>query len=105
MKITEYLEPDGSSPFGRWFSKIESRAASKVTIALARIGQGNLSNVKSVGAGVLEYRIDYGPGYRIYFGREGDSLVVLLGGSTKQRQSEAIAAAISSWNDHRRRRP
>jgi putative addiction module killer protein len=71
----------------------------------ARLFLGSFANVKGVGAGVFERKIDFGPSYRIYFGREGDSLIVLLGGSTKQRQSEAIAAAISSWNDHRRRKP
>ncbi|WP_105402044.1 type II toxin-antitoxin system RelE/ParE family toxin [Neorhizobium sp. T7_12] len=104
MKITEYLEPDGSSPFGRWFSKIESPAASKVTIALARIGQGNLSNVKSVGAGALEYRIDYGPGYRIYFGRDGEQLVILLVGGTKQRQQNDIETALGYWQNYKSRK-
>ena len=64
-----------------------------MTVALARIGQGNLSNVKGVGAGVLEYRIDFGPGCRVYFGRDGDSLVILLAGGTKRRQQHDIATA------------
>lgn len=65
---------------------------------------GHLSNVKSVGSGVLERRIDFGPGYRVYFGRDGAVLVVLLGGSSKQRQAEAISAAKERWSDYRRRR-
>lgn len=104
MKIAEYLDDNGKSPFGRWFERIDSHAASKVTIALARMGQGNLSNVKSVGSGVFEYRIDYGPGYRIYFGRDGDQLVILLVGGTKQRQQDDIGTAQTYWRDYKSRK-
>jgi putative addiction module killer protein len=78
--------------------------AAKVTIALARMEQGNLSNAKGVGGGVFEYRIDFGPGYRIYFGRDGDALVILLAGGTKQRQRQDIATAQARWVDYKRRR-
>lgn len=84
MKILEYLYQAGRSPFAEWFASIEARAASKVTIALARISLGNLSNVKGVGHGLFEYRLDYGPGYRIYFGRDGEEIVILLAGGTKK---------------------
>ena len=79
-------------------------AGAKVTIALARIRQGNLSNVKGVGAGVFEYRIDFGPGYRVYFGRDGDSLVILFAGGTKRRQQHDIATAQARWADYKKRR-
>ena len=69
MRVTEYLDDSGKSPFAGWFNVLDAQAAAKITVALIRIGQGNLSNVKSVGGGVAEYRIDYGPGFRIYFGR------------------------------------
>ncbi|AHK00500.1 MULTISPECIES: type II toxin-antitoxin system RelE/ParE family toxin [Rhizobium/Agrobacterium group] len=104
MKVVEYLDPNGSSPFERWFVKIDARAASKVTMAVTRMGQGNLSNVKSVGSGVLEYRIDYGPGYRVYFGRDGDELVILLIGGTKARQQNDIEAAKAFWQDYKSRK-
>lgn len=93
MQVVEYLERAGNSAFARWFNRLDPPAAAKVTIALTRLGQGNLSNAKSVGGGVFEYRIDFGPGYRVYFGREGDALVILLGGGTKQRQQQDIATA------------
>ena len=64
--------------------------------------RGNLSNVKSVGEGVLEYRIDFGPGYRVYFGRDGEALVILLTGGTKKRQQRDIEAAIAYWQDYKR---
>jgi putative addiction module killer protein len=59
--------------------------------------------VRGVGAGVFERKIDFGPGYRIYFGKDGDTLIILLGGGTKQRQQEAIAAAKARWGDYRDR--
>ena len=83
---------------------MDAQAAAKITVALIRIGQGNLSNVKSVGGGVAEYRIDYGPGYRIYFGREGDEVVILLAGGTKQRQQNDIKNAVERWQDYKRRK-
>ena len=65
---------------------------------------GNWSNMKGVGAGVFERKIDVGPGYRIYFGKDGDRLVILLSGSTKQRQQQAIETAQERWAVYRRRK-
>ena len=104
MEILEYLEPSGRSPFADWFGRLEAQAATKVTVVLSRIEQGNLSNAKSVGGGVQEYRIDFGPGYRLYFGRDGVTLVILLGGGTKQRQQQDIAAAHARWQDYKIRK-
>jgi putative addiction module killer protein len=104
MLIVEYLDATGRSPFAGWFDGLNSTAAAKVTVALTRIELGNLSSVKTVGGGVLEYRIDFGPGYRIYFGRHGDELVVLLAGGTKGRQQRDIATAHARWLDYKKRR-
>ncbi len=93
MRLLEYLDISGKSPFAIWFNRLDPMAAAKVTIGLSRIGQGNLSNTKSVGGGVQEYRINFGPGYRIYFGQDGDEVVILLGGGTKVRQDRDIATA------------
>jgi putative addiction module killer protein len=79
-------------------------AAAKVTVAIARLEQGNLSNAKGVGEGVLEWRINFGPGYRVYFGRDGNEQVILLTGGTKKRQQRDIATAIEFWTDYRRRK-
>ena len=79
-------------------------AAAKVTIALTRIERGNRSNVKGVGAGVLEYKIDFGPGYRIYFGQDGERLIILIGGRIKKRQDNDIASAQECWVDYKRRK-
>jgi putative addiction module killer protein len=66
MDVLQYLTSKGESPFGAWFDDLDAQAAAKITIAVTRIGQGNLSNVKGVGSGVFEYRLNFGPGYRIY---------------------------------------
>jgi putative addiction module killer protein len=80
VEVREYLDRQGSCRFAVWFESLDETAAAKVTMAIARLGQGNFSNVKGAGSGVLEYRIDFGPGYRIYFGKDGDCRVILLGG-------------------------
>ena len=104
VRVVVYIDAAGRSAFTRWLEGLNSEAAAKVTAALYRLGQGNFSNVQGVGGGVFEYRIDFGPGYRIYFGKDGETLVVLLGGSTKKRQQQAIQAAHESWNDYKRRK-
>jgi putative addiction module killer protein len=102
--VREYLDDNGHSPFGEWFAALDATAAAKVTVALARIEQGKLSNVKGIGEGVLEYRIDFGPGYRIYFGRDGDVLVILLAGGAKRRQQRDIEIARTRWASYKRRK-
>lgn len=104
LQVSEYLDLSGRSPFGRWFSDLDARAAAKISVALARMQQGNLSSVKSVGSGVFEHRIDFGPGYRIYFGRDGEVMLVLLGGGSKVRQQSDIAAAQARWADYKARK-
>ena len=104
IDVREYLAADGSSPYAKWFNALNAPAAAKVAIAITRMAQGNLSNAKSVGGGIQEYRIDFGPGYRIYFGRDGDRLVILLGGGTKKRQQNDIHRAQNLWSDYRRRK-
>lgn len=104
MEIVEYTLADGRSPFGAWFEDLDAAAAAKVTVAISRVAQGNVSNVKGVGGGVLEQKVDFGPGYRIYFGRDGDRLIVLLGGGTKQRQHRDIADALARWQDYKTRK-
>jgi putative addiction module killer protein len=104
VEVLEYLEPDGRSPYADWFNGLNPPAAAKATIALARLSQGNFSNVKGVGGGVHEYRIDFGPGYRMYFGKDGERVVLLLGGGTKKRQQKDTAGALGRWQDYKRRR-
>jgi putative addiction module killer protein len=104
LQILEYLDAAGDSPYRDWFESLNAQGAAKVTVALTRIELGSLSNVKGVGAGVQEFRIDFGPGYRVYFGRDGDRLVILLAGGTKSRQQRDIATAQKRWADYKKRK-
>lgn len=104
IEVREYTDPAGRSPFEKWFSGLEASAAAKITVALVRLEQGNRSNVKGVGGGVLEIKIDYGPGYRVYFGKDGEHLVILLGGGTKKRQSADIETARRLWREYKARK-
>ena len=103
IEVREYIDADGRSPYARWFHRLNIQAAAKVSTALVRMERGNLSNAKSVGGGVFEYRINFGPGYRIYFGKDGETLIILLGGGTKSRQQGDIEAARDLWRDFMRR--
>jgi putative addiction module killer protein len=103
-EIRYYASAAGREPFAAWFAELDAMARAKVTRAIVRLEQGNFSNVKSVGEGVFEYRIDFGPGYRVYFGQDGPTLVILLMGGTKQRQQHDIEAAHLNWQDYRQRK-
>lgn len=104
MELREYVASDGASPFAIWFDALDAQAAAKVAVAMIRMEAGNLSNAKSVGGGVQEYRIDAGPGYRIYFGRDGATLIILLAGGTKRRQQKDIDAAQARWAEYKKRK-
>jgi putative addiction module killer protein len=103
-EIRYYVASDGHQPFAEWFADLDPIARAKVTRAVARMEQGNLSNAKTVGEGVLEYRIDFGPGYRVYFGRDGETLLILMMGGTKKRQQRDINTAKEYWRDYKRAR-
>ena len=102
--VREYLDSSGDSPYAAWFDSLNAEAAAKVTTAVTRVSLGNFSNVEGVGSGVFEYKLDFGPGYRIYFGKDGEALVILLGGGTKRRQRRDISAARANWQDFKRRK-
>lgn len=104
IELHEYTDTVGHSPFADWFNDLDASAAAKIATALVRVEQGNFSNAKGVGAGVLEYRVDFGPGYRIYFGKDGERLVILLAGGTKKRQQRDIEAAQARWDDYKQRK-
>jgi putative addiction module killer protein len=103
FELRGYIDEAGKKRFARWFEGLDAIVAAKVTIAPTRIERGNLSNTKGVEKGVLEYKIDFGPGYRIYLGKDGERLV-LIGGGTKKRQDNDIAAAQVCWADYKRRK-
>ena len=103
-EIKEYLNANGDSPYASWFDGLDAKAAAKVSTYVIRMSNGNMSRVEGVGAGVFECKIDFGPGYRVYFGKDGDKLIILLGGGTKRRQSNDIQEAQSLWDDYKQRK-
>ncbi len=102
--VLEYLDPRGRRPYAAWFNGLNAQAAVKVAVAVTRLGQGNLSTVKGVGAGVYECRVNFGPGFRVYFGKDGERLVILLGGGSKKGQQEDINDATDRWQDYKKRK-
>lgn len=103
IRVIEYLREDGSSPFQQWFNSLDRVAAAKVAMARGRLELGNTSAIKWFG-GIGEYRIDWGPGYRIYLAQDGKQLIVLFGGGTKQRQQHDIAQAQKFHAEYKARK-
>jgi putative addiction module killer protein len=102
-QVVELLLEDGSSPYAVWFDSLDAVAAAKITTAKLRMEQGNLSNVEWF-RGIGEYKIDWGPGYRIYLAKDGIRILVLLGGGTKKGQQKDIERAIVLWDDYKQRK-
>ncbi|MCF8146520.1 MAG: type II toxin-antitoxin system RelE/ParE family toxin [Deltaproteobacteria bacterium] len=104
MEIREYIDRQGRSTYANWFNGLNAQAAAKVVAALVRMAQGNVSNAEGVGEGIFEWRIDLGPGYRVYFGKDGDELIILLGGGTKKRQQNDIQNVRMVWKEYKERK-
>jgi putative addiction module killer protein len=102
-RVEELLLEDGTSPYADWFATLGPVEAAKVTVAKLRMEQGNLSSVEWF-RGIGEYKIDWGPGYRIYLAKDGKTLIVLLGGGTKKRQQKDIGRAVELWKRYKQRK-
>jgi putative addiction module killer protein len=103
--IDYYVTEDGRKPFKEWLDRLRDiTARQKVRVRLDRARLGNLGRNRSVGEGVHEIKIEYGPGYRVYYGLEGKALILLLLGGDKSSQEEDIALARAYWSDRKRRR-
>ncbi|MES2721886.1 MAG: type II toxin-antitoxin system RelE/ParE family toxin [Pseudomonadota bacterium] len=90
------IEVRETEAYAAWFDALrDAQARARILIRIRRLSLGNPGDVKPVGSGVSEMRIDYGPGYRVYFVRRGDTLAILLAGGDKRTQSRDIAAAIA----------
>ncbi|MBW4617993.1 MAG: type II toxin-antitoxin system RelE/ParE family toxin [Cyanosarcina radialis HA8281-LM2] len=101
-EIQRYVTTDGKIPFDEWFDALpDTNAKVKVDTRLKRVALGNLGDYKSLGEGVCEFRIDYGPGYRVYFGQIGTTIVLLLCGGDKSTQKQDIQIAKEYWQDYR----
>lgn len=101
--VVEYVREDGSNPYRAWFDRLHAQAAAKVVTAVTRLEIGNTSRVKWIGT-IGEYRIDWGPGYRIYLAKDGEALIILLGGGTKHRQQADIDRAKALWAEYKARK-
>lgn len=104
VQMRLYIGESGKAPFEEWFEELDASTAARIQRAVLRLADGNFSSVKGVGQGVYEYRMDFGPGYRIYFGKDGDRLVILLAGGTKRKQDKDIENAKSRWADYKKRK-
>lgn len=103
MRLQEYIKKDGSNPYSKWFQSLDPMAAIKVTVAKARMESGNTSNIKWFD-GIGEYKIDWGPGYRIYLAQDGKNLIILFGGGTKRSQHSDIKKAIDLFEEYKARK-
>lgn len=100
-EIQNYLTADGRSPFQEWLDSLRNlNAKVKIEKRLERVALGNLGDYRSVGAGVYEFKLDYGPGYRVYFGQIGSTIVLLLCGGDKSTQKQDILEAREYWRDY-----
>ena len=93
FEVREYIE-SGSSAFAEWFDGLDSVTAARVDRYIRRLENGNFGAAKPLREGVFELRLDFGPGYRVYYARDGRSIIILLGGGSKRRQDADIAAAV-----------
>ena len=103
MILLEYIKEDGSNPYKKWFDTLDAQAAAKVAVAKARMELGNTSNIKWFD-GIGEYRIDWGPGYRIYLIQDGKQLIILLGGGIKKKQQQDIKKAKTLYKEYKTRK-
>ncbi len=103
-EIKEYQTSDGKIPFLEWLNSLrDRRTRSKIRSKLTQVEAGNLGNYRSVGKGVCELKINYGPGYRIYFGQIGLTVIILLCGGDKSTQEEDILLAKEYWREYEKR--
>ena len=102
IEFTEYIDAHGKSPFAQWFDALDAVAATKIRVYTTRVELGNYSNVEPIGEGLSEIKIDFGPGYRVYFRKEKEKLLLLLGGSSKKGQQKAAKLAWKKYDSDRK---
>ena len=101
FEVREYIE-GGRSHFGEWFDSLNPATAARVDRCIRRLEAGNFGAAKALRGGVTELRLNFGPGYRVYYGIDGQTLIILLGGGDKRRQSADIAAAMQRWKQYKK---
>lgn len=104
VQVREYIDANGRNRFAKWFDRLPAQAAAKVSTVLYRMELGNFSSVKGLGGGIYESRVNFGAGYRVYFGKDGNALIILLCGGSKKRQQSDIETARRLWRDYQQRK-
>jgi putative addiction module killer protein len=104
IELSEYIDARGHNHYREWASKMDPSVRARIDKSVLRMESGNLAGVKPEGEGVSALRIDFGPGYRVYFGQDGEKLLILLAGGTKRRQEDDIQMARSLWAEYKKRK-
>lgn len=104
IELEQYIDARGRNHYREWVSRLDASVRARIDKSVLRMGDGNFSGAKAEGEGVSALRIDFGPGYRVYFGQDGETLVVLLAGGTKRRQNQDILLGRSLWAEYKRRK-
>lgn len=104
IELSEYIDARGRNRYREWVSKLDPSVRARIDKSVLRMGYGNRSGAKPEGEGVSALRLDFGPGYRVYFGQNGDRLLILLIGGTKRRQENDIELARSLWAEYKKRK-
>lgn len=102
--VKEYISLEGKNYFRIWIGDLEKSSKAKIQARIFRVLQGNLGNYKSLGGGVFELKIDFGPGFRVYFGKDGDRVIILLLGGDKSGQKNDIKKSKALWVEYLRRK-
>ncbi len=104
IEIRRYVTRSGDDPFGHWLDRLgDRRARAKILVRIDRLAAGNAGDCKSIGRGLYELRVDWGPGYRVYFAWLGRACVLILGAGDKRKQIADIRVAAERWNDYQKR--
>jgi len=104
IEVRDYIDASGRIPYRDWVARLDASPRARVIAAVLRLEHGNFSAAKAVGLGVSELRLDIGPGYRVYFAKDGEQLVILLGGGSKKRQQTDIERAQALWDEYKKRK-
>ena len=102
VQVVHYVAEDGTDYFDEWIQNQATEIRARVQTRIDRVELGNFGDHKGVGKGVYEFRIDFGPGYRVYYGLDSEKLVILLAGGTKKRQGHDIKMAQAYWKAYKK---
>ncbi|PXW85777.1 putative addiction module killer protein [Nitrosomonas sp. Nm84] len=104
LKVSDYISDDGYDPFKKWLeSLLDRQARARILVRIQRLAAGNFGDCKPIAEGIWELRIDHGAGYRVYYAKAGEKLILILAGGDKRRQQTDIETALEYWNNWKRK--